>query len=278
MFPYKFYLRVRRSLGVAPLPEEQLGLKGPDQEDPKDFIKVPQDGRAESINLLDLYMGDYGIEIRDQGRTNRCTGFTGAALIELMHGKLNVLSGFKNEPAPTYSANQIYWHARDYKKVDNGAFMRDLMRVLVNTGGTPHHIWPDHMSPLRYVGNEHSAPKFKIDAYERLVLGKSDTIENMKQVLSVEHLPVAIGVMMYDRVSREAVRDGYFRMPHQNDQQVGGHAMLVVGWFKQNGQDYFILINSWGTRSGKRGFFFLPAQAFLEGIVLDAWTVRKDTY
>lgn len=273
-----FYLNTRRVLGSNPLPEEQLGLRGPDPEDPKDLIKVPQDGEAKPINLLDVYMPDYGFDIRNQGRTNRCTGFAGAALMEVMHAKLHALSGLEDEPAPSYSANQIYWHTRRDKSVDQGAFMRDLMRTLTNTGGAAHHVWPDHLSPLRYVGRENTAPKFKIDAYERVILGKPDTVTNLKQVLGAERLPVAIGAMMYDKVSNQAVHDGFFRMPRAGDRRVGGHAMLIVGWFRSDGRDYFILVNSWGTRVGSRGLFFMPVEAAHEGVIVDAWTVRKNTY
>ncbi len=38
---------------------------------------------------------------------------------------------------------------------------------------------------------------------------------------------------------------------------VGGHAVVIVGWGTLNGEDYWIIQNSWGTKSGRAGFFYI---------------------
>jgi len=36
---------------------------------------------------------------------------------------------------------------------------------------------------------------------------------------------------------------------------LGGHAVKLLGWGVENGEDYWLLANSWGTTWGENGFF-----------------------
>ena len=35
----------------------------------------------------------------------------------------------------------------------------------------------------------------------------------------------------------------------------GGHAVKLIGWGVENGQEYWLCANSWGPSWGERGFF-----------------------
>ena len=37
--------------------------------------------------------------------------------------------------------------------------------------------------------------------------------------------------------------------------KLGGHAIKAVGWGTEDGTDYWIMANSWGTKWGEKGFF-----------------------
>ncbi|EKX38678.1 hypothetical protein GUITHDRAFT_76993, partial [Guillardia theta CCMP2712] len=38
-------------------------------------------------------------------------------------------------------------------------------------------------------------------------------------------------------------------------QKVGGHAVVLVGWGRENGVDYWLVQNSWGKSSGDEGMW-----------------------
>ncbi len=45
--------------------------------------------------------------------------------------------------------------------------------------------------------------------------------------------------------------------PIETDKKEGGHAIKVIGWGKQNGEDYWLCANSWGVDWGDKGYFKL---------------------
>ncbi|CAG9328378.1 unnamed protein product [Blepharisma stoltei] len=44
---------------------------------------------------------------------------------------------------------------------------------------------------------------------------------------------------------------------HTTGDYLGGHAVKIIGWGNQNGTNYWICANSWGTSWGLQGFFWI---------------------
>jgi len=277
------YLKSRAVVGVEPLPEERLGILGPDPADTQDLLKSPQDGEPKPINLLHKYFsrGPYGdrFQIRDQGRTNRCGGFAGRAGALLMTRKLEVLSGKDKPWQGDYSSNEIYWNARLDPTRDSGVYMRDLMKSLHKDGVCSAAYWQDHENLFRRPSEIEGASRYFIPGYERLSTGHKASAAEFVQVLSVEELPIFIGATMFKYVSDNALKHrGLFQMPKSNDPTIGGHAMLIVGWLSSGGKKVFILVNSWGHKVGDRGIFYMPEDYVSERLVTDAWTLPANTF
>ena len=65
-------------------------------------------------------------------------------------------------------------------------------------------------------------------------------------------------------------------MPQSGEQVVGGHAVLAVGY--DDGQQRFIVRNSWGTGWGMQGYFTLPYAYLIDAnLADDYWTIRLVT-
>jgi len=62
-------------------------------------------------------------------------------------------------------------------------------------------------------------------------------------------------------------------MPKSNEQVVGGHAVVAVGY--DEAKQWFLIRNSWGARWGLKGYFTMP-YAYLtdRNLADDFWTIR----
>jgi C1A family cysteine protease len=62
-------------------------------------------------------------------------------------------------------------------------------------------------------------------------------------------------------------------MPTAKEKQVGGHAVLAVGY--EDTQQHFIVRNSWGRGWAMRGHFTVPyTYLFDSNLADDFWTTR----
>lgn len=255
-------------MGMPPLPEEKLGLKGPDPVDVNDFIREPAGDRLTPINLLDTYP----VPVMDQGRTNRCGPYSGVSGMSILMQKATT------ERTPM-SVNDLYRFCSRDITVDEGVYMRDLMAGMAEHGALPERMWPNHrrFDELPKGLDETHAwdpMRFRIrGGYWRIRDAK-----DAAHILSAEQLPIWVGCTLYKNVVDAAMYDGVFKMPSPRDTIIGGHAMLVVGWLYKNGVRYFILLNSWGYNVGLRGLFLMPDSYVDENICTDLWTVARDMF
>ena len=63
------------------------------------------------------------------------------------------------------------------------------------------------------------------------------------------------------------------RMPKAKEKNLGGHAILAVGYSDKTKR--FIVRNSWGAGWGMKGYFTLPyAYVLSENLADDFWTIK----
>ena len=73
--------------------------------------------------------------------------------------------------------------------------------------------------------------------------------------------------------SQEVAKTGVVPMPAASEKVLGGHAVLAVGY--DDPTQRFIVMNSWGTSWGMRGFFTMPYSYLTDSdLSSDFWTVR----
>ena len=93
-----------------------------------------------------------------------------------------------------------------------------------------------------------------------------------------EGYPFVFGFAVYSSFeSDDVTRTGVVPMPDPNtEEQVGGHAVMAVGY--DDGEQRFLVRNSWGTDWGMAGYFTMP-YAYLTDHQYsnDFWTIRGVT-
>lgn len=245
--------------------EIKFGLTGPDQEDPRDRIHKPVDGDPEPINLLDALTRP---KVRNQGQTNRCTGFGDAVILELMAFKVGLQTMF--------SANDLYHWVIPDKRVDSGGSARHAALAMVKQGAVSYQTWPDNKA-FTAVPELDEGRRFAVPSVERIT-----DVDTLIRSLSIERVPVGCGSRMHERATRNAVELGYFPKFNPNDPVTGYHWECIVGWRNgPRGEREFLKLGSWGSQVGDRnnpGCFWIPEHYITERVVTDTWTIGHESY
>jgi len=76
------------------------------------------------------------------------------------------------------------------------------------------------------------------------------TINGIKESLMTKG-PVETGFSVYEDFMN--YKSGVYK--RQSDTMLGGHAVKIVGWGKENGEEHWIVANSWGPSWGETGYF-----------------------
>lgn len=89
--------------------------------------------------------------------------------------------------------------------------------------------------------------------------------------------PIVIGFAVFESFeSPEVAATGIVSMPGPNEQLLGGHAVLIVGYDDE--KQWWIVRNSWGTGWGDKGNFYVPYAYFLDpNLSSDIWNITSIT-
>lgn len=166
----------------------------------------------------------------------------------------------------------LYYYSRKLDgnvNEDSGATLRNAMKALQKYGVCPEADHPYNIRKFKTKPSQNAdkhAVKYKISSYHRVT-----NLQSLREALA-QRLPVVIGFIVYESFESAAVEQtGIVPMPKRNERQLGGHAVLAVGYDDIKKQ--IIIRNSWGTSWGDRGYGYMPYTMF-EGssIVSDMWT------
>lgn len=222
--------------------------------------------------------------VLDQGYTGSCTGH-GTGLCAAVERNV--------KPRSPYF---IYYEARRIigeTGVDNGAYIRDAVKVCADLGAPVMSKWPSLPGNLLAdpdIKADADAAKRKVFTYHRLrgVNGGQE----FRSCLASGHL-FTIGFTCFSNLfSPQTEATGIVAMPEGPDE--GGHCIAVIGydddfrssvWAQEAMQRgmpesaiparAYEFQNSWGTSWGRNGRGVFPAE-YLEDEYLadDAWTLR----
>lgn len=208
--------------------------------------------------------------VYDQGQLGSCTANAIAAHLDFDRQK-------QGESMITPSRLFIYYNERKDQntvKSDSGASIRESVKTIVKMGACPESEWTYDINkftkkPLKQCFTD--AVKYEGLTYQKVL----PNVTTMKQVLA-SGLPFTIGFTVYESFESDAVAsNGIMPMPKSSEAVLGGHAVLVVGYTTKNGQNYWIVRNSWGADWGDKGYFYMPEQYLLNAdLASDFWVLQ----
>lgn len=207
--------------------------------------------------------------VYDQEELGSCTANAIAAAIEFDLMKQQAASTFTPSRLFVYYNERAMEHTVD---VDSGAMIRDGIKSVSKQGACPETMWPYVIAKFRDKPSAEcytEAKKHQAVLYRRLV----QNLNQLKGCLA-SGFPFVFGFSVYEGFeSPEVATTGHASLPATGEKQVGGHAVLAVGY--DEAQGWFLVRNSWGTGWGMSGYFTMPYAYLTEAtLASDFWTIR----
>ncbi len=205
--------------------------------------------------------------VEDQGQLGSCTA---NALV----GALEFLMIKDQKTYADLSRLFVYYNERVIEGTvdqDSGAMIRDGIKTLASQGVCTEKLWPYDISQFTKKPTDacyQEALNYEITSYQRI-----DTTDEMRSCLA-DGFPFVFGFTVYESFeSQQVAQTGVVNMPGPDEQTIGGHAVVGVGY--DDSQKRFIVRNSWGDGWGLKGYFTIPYDYLADrNLSDDFWTIR----
>ena len=221
--------------------------------------------------------------ILDQGSIGSCTANALSGALQFDRRKNNLQPDFV--PSRLF----IYYNERVIEgdvPLDAGAFLRDGMQSLAQTGVCPENslaIRPDAASQRwRAIPGRKSARDPAATAMLQRCCELQESWPTKRLIrpwLSsrgtlAQGIPFVFGFSVYDSLwDSSGNPNTIIPLPSGSDSRVGGHAVLVVGY--DDSKALFTIHNSWGTAVGDAGYFYIPYGYVTDsGLSADFWIIQ----
>jgi len=199
--------------------------------------------------------------VEDQGSLGSCTA---QALVGAFE--------FLDPTSRDWSRLFLYYNERvmiGTVPYDSGAYLRDGIKSLNKEGICPEDMWPYKISKFKTKPPQDcyaTAIDHQIVNYFRL-----SNLQEIKACLT-DGYPVSFGFTVYESF-HDIDSSGIMLMPLPNENVLGGHAVLAVGY--DDAKQCLIVRNSWGPDWGDHGYFYMPYAYITPGLSDDYWAIRE---
>jgi C1A family cysteine protease len=208
--------------------------------------------------------------VYDQGQLGSCTANAIGGALEFAQIKEKKANPFTPSRLFIYYNERVIEHTVDS---DSGAQIRDGVKSVHKLGAPPETDWPYDINKFSQKPPEQAftdAKNYQTILYQRV----TPTLGQLKGCLA-SGFPFVFGFTVYESFeSQEMANTGHLGMPGTGEKQLGGHAVLAVGY--DDSSQSFIVRNSWGADWGIKGYFTMPYPYLLQGtLASDFWTIRS---
>ena len=215
-------------------------------------------------SFIDLRTNPNMPPVYDQGQLGSCTA--------------NALCGAYEFDNPGFMGSRLFLYYNERIITNNvlsdgGSTISAGIQSLQTKGLCPETDWPYDETKCLIQPSE----SCYTNALTRTITEMKNvptTMEGMKTILA-SGIPFAIGIKIYSSFESDSVAStGIVHMPTNNDNLLGGHAVLVCGY--NNSKKQWIVRNSWGSSWGDAGYFYLPYQYLTNrNLSSDAWCLEN---
>lgn len=237
----------------------------PDGHDCRDFnfglLKISQD----LPTMVDLRTSCSPIE--DQGNLGSCTAQAVIGMLEYLEHK---------EKASFYDLSRLflYYNTRKLQGTessDSGASLRMTLKASAKEGSCAEKSWPYNIK--NYTKRPSAECYTDGSTHKVLAYYKLYNLADMMKCLA-DGCAFVFGINIYDSFeSDEVAKTGFVPIPGKSETNLGGHAMLCVGY--NTNTNMFIVRNSWGSKWGDKGYCYIPFELMTdENFASDFWTVK----
>ena len=219
---------------------------------------------------VDLRTSGFMPPVYDQGHLGSCTANGIGACVDFQRKKQGLDWIYPSRLFIYYGERLIEGDIGQ----DNGAQIRDGIKVVAEQGVCPETTWPYDIAQFA------TAPPAV--AYEEALTHQAVRYERvaqdlwaLKQTLA-GGTPIVFGFTVYSGFeTREMSVAGVLPMPAPTDQAIGGHCTVLVGY--EDAKDQFIVRNSYGPGWADGGYFRMPyLYASSAGLADDFWAIELE--